>query len=139
MIIKLAKSVLTMEFIRYVIVGVASVIIEMSALVLLVEQFNIPYLESNTLAFLFTAIVNYVLSRLWVFEKTGRRKRIEFLWFALFLVLSLLISQLLMWYGVERLHIDYKISKLISIVIVVAWNFLTRKHFIFGKHHKAQA
>jgi putative flippase GtrA len=133
MIVKIAKSVLTPEFIRYLIVGVASVAIEMSILILLVERLRLPYLEGNIFAFIFTASVNYALSRLWVFERTGRKKRIEFLWFAVFLGLSLLISQALMWYGVERLGIDYKISKLISIVIVVGWNFLTRKHFVFAK------
>ncbi|MBA4146172.1 MAG: GtrA family protein, partial [Cytophaga sp.] len=92
-----------------------------------------PVLESNLIAFVITNIVNYILSRLWVFEKSGRKKRVELVWFSLFLSISLLLSQALMWIGVDYLHLDYKITKLISIVIVVAWNFLTRKHFVFAR------
>jgi len=130
---KLIKVFLTREFIRYVVVGLISVAIEMTLLIMFVEQMEMPYLQSNVLAFLITTIINYILSRLWVFEKTGRRKRVEFVLFALSVGVSLLISQTLMYVGVEQLAIDYKIAKLISIVFIVAWNFFTRKNFVFTK------
>jgi putative flippase GtrA len=130
---KLIKIIFSGEFIRYVVVGVVSVGIEMALLIMFVEWMKMSYLQSNVLAFLITNILNYALSRLWVFEKTGRRKRIEFVLFAISVSISLLISQSLMYVGVEQLHLDYKLSKLISIVIVVAWNFFTRKNFVFAK------
>ncbi len=127
------RTLLSHNFIRYIIVGVISMAIEMGMLILLVERLGLPVLESNLIAFVITNIVNYILSRLWVFEKSGRKKRVELVWFSLFLSISLLLSQALMWIGVDYLHLDYKITKLISIVIVVAWNFLTRKHFVFAR------
>ncbi|PZR41695.1 MAG: GtrA family protein [Azospira oryzae] len=127
------RTLLSHNFIRYIIVGVISMAIEMGMLILLVERLGLPVLESNLIAFVITNIVNYILSRLWVFEKSGRKKRVELVWFSLFLSISLLLSQVLMWIGVDYLHLDYKITKLISIVIVVAWNFLTRKHFVFAR------
>jgi putative flippase GtrA len=133
------KSILSLDFTKYIIVGLVSMGIEMTLLITLVEYMNIPYLESNLFAFLFTNVVNYVLSRLWVFERSGRRKRVEFFWFALFVTISLLISQAIMWYGVDFLKIDYKITKLISIAAIVAWNFLTRKHFVFSKKQSANS
>ena len=127
------RTLLSHNFIRYIIVGVISMAIEMGMLILLVERLGLPVLESNLIAFVITNIVNYILSRLWVFEKSGRKKRVELVWFSLFLSISLLLSQALMWIGADYLHLDYKITKLISIVIVVAWNFLTRKHFVFAR------
>ena len=130
---RLIKTFLSREFIRYVVVGVISAAIEMGLLILFVERLEMFYLQSNVLAFVITNITNYVLSRLWVFEKTGRRKRIEFTWFILLVGVGLLISQALMYVGVDRLGMDYKISKLISIAAIVAWNFFTRKNFVFAK------
>jgi len=130
---RLIKTFLSGEFIRYVVVGVISAAIEMGLLILFVESLKMFYLQSNVMAFVITNIINYVLSRLWVFEKTGRRKRIEFTWFILLVGVGLLISQALMYVGVDRLGMDYKISKLISIAAIVAWNFFTRKNFVFAK------
>ncbi|MBL0742208.1 GtrA family protein [Chryseolinea sp. Jin1] len=105
----------------------------MFLLIMFVERFALSYLVANVFAFLITCIINYYLSRKWVFERTGERKRVEFMLFMFFVTCGLLISQFVMWVCVGQWHIDYRISKVIATGFVVIWNFFTRKHVVFNR------
>lgn len=103
----------------------------MGLLIVFVKRFHLSPLVGNLFAFMITCILNYVLSRKWVFERTGERKRVEFFLFMLFVTCGLLISQFVMWVGIDLWHIDFRIAKVVAIGFVVIWNFFTRKHLVF--------
>src|SRR5689334_16951250 len=124
------KKIFQGSFARYLVVGITSAALEMFLLILFVEQFAVTPLVGNVFAFLITCILNYVLSRKWVFERTGERKRVEFVLFMFFVTCGLLISQFVMWIGVDQWNIDYRISKVIATGFVVIWNFFTRKYLV---------
>jgi len=121
------------SFARYLVVGITSAALEFFLLIVFVEQFGMTYLAANVFAFSITCILNYTLSRKWVFERTGERKRIEFFLFMFFVTCGLLISQLAMWIGVDQWGVDYRISKIIATGFVVIWNFFTRKYLVFNR------
>jgi len=126
------KRFLQGTFFRYIIVGITSAALETLLLVVFVERFAMTPLMGNLFAFLITCILNYLLSRKWVFERTGERKRVEFALFMFFVTCGLLISQLVMWVGVDQWQQDYLVSKVVAIGFVVIWNFFTRKYFVFN-------
>jgi len=118
--------------IRYIIVGGLSAVIEISLLILLIERFLLNPLIANVISFCVVNVVNYLLSRLWVFESTTSKKRIEFPVFVFFLACGLLINQGVFWLLTEQAgNIDYRIAKIVSISSIVAWNFFTRRFIIF--------
>jgi len=121
------------QFIRYIIVGVLSAVLELSVLVLLVEFFGLPYLTGNIFAFFLVQVINYALSRYWVFQTRGSRKRIEFPVFMFFVICGFLINQAGLWFFADKLGMNYEIAKVISIVFVVIWNFVTRRLIIFKR------
>jgi putative flippase GtrA len=127
--IDLTKS----RFGKYLAVGVLSAGIEFFLLVLLVERFKVELFVANTFAFIFTSAINYLLSRIWVFERTGVRKRKEFPVFMFFVTCGLLINQAGLYFLTEFFNIDYRIAKIMSISLVVVWNFMTRKRIVFKK------
>lgn len=54
----------------------------------------------------------------------------------MFIVLSVIglgINQLFMWLFVDMMHIYYMLSKIIATVIVMVYNFITRKIFLEKK------
>jgi putative flippase GtrA len=124
-------DLLKLQFIRYIIVGVSSAILELSLLVLLVELFGVPYLRGNILAFFLVQIINYILSRRWVFQTNGSKKRIEFPVFMFFVVCGFVINQSMLWFFADELEINYEVSKVIAIIFVVIWNFVTRRLIVF--------
>lgn len=121
------------RFIRYAIVGVFSAALELGILISLVEVFKMTYLRANVIAFSIVVIVNYILSRKWVFQSKENKKRIEFPVFMFFVGCGFLINQATLWYFVSQVGIHYEIAKIIAIGLVVIWNFFTRKFFIFKK------
>ncbi len=126
-------GLLKLQFIRYIIVGVLSALLEFSLLVLLVEFFGIPYLRGNFVAFFLVQIINYILSRHWVFQTNGSKKRVEFPVFMFFVVCGFLINQFGLWLFTERFGINYEVSKVVAIILVVIWNFVTRRLIVFKK------
>jgi|SRR5690606_8355251 len=130
--IGLIRKFLQIQFIRYVIVGMVSAAIEVTMLIVLIEHLSIHYLASNGIAFLTTNLINFTLSKTWVFESKGKRNKLEFGLFMLFVTCGLLISQSIFWICVDKLDIYYRFSKVISIAFVVLWNFLSRKHLVFN-------
>jgi putative flippase GtrA len=119
--------------VKYVIVGSCSAALEVSLLIAAVEYLHIQYLIANVFAFIITNVLNYAASRLWVFERSGARKRVELPVFAFFLGIGLAINQAALWFLVQKLFLDYRIAKVLSIGFVVIWNFFTRKHIVFKK------
>ena len=57
-------------------------------------------------------------------------KRREFIIFVTLSVLGLLINDLIMWVGTGLWGISYLITKIAATVIVMVWNFVTRKRFL---------
>ncbi len=113
------------------IVGGTSAIIEFSLLVLLVEKLKMGYLPGNVLAFSLTNIITYLLSRYFVFSPTDRKKGHEAMLFIVFLCGGLAINQSVLWAVVEFVGLDYKLSKVVAILVTIVWNFFTRKYIVF--------
>ena len=54
----------------------------------------------------------------------------EVLLFAILSVIGLGVNQLVMYLGVDLLNIHYMLCKIIATIIVMIYNFVTRKIFI---------
>ncbi len=124
------------DFLKFVIAGVLSVMIEYAVLIIFVEKVHLKVLFSNSIAFVAATTFNYIISRLWVFGKSNKRIRHElFLFFATGCV-GLVINQSVMWILVDSYQLNYKIAKLFAILVVVVWNFLTKKFLVFSDQTK---
>lgn len=128
------------EFIRYVFVGGISFIVDFTVLYLSREIFlkDIPYslYISTVIGFLAGMFVNYIFSIRFVFLSAKNmelgRSTMDKILFLLIGVIGLIISELGMGLGVEFLGINYLITKVIIVAIVMFWNYLARKKLIFN-------
>lgn len=142
MIKKLMNSKLMQQILKFGAVGFLCFFIEYGLLILLREAAGMPVLVANFLAFVVSAVVNYVLSILFVFETDKNKNKIkEFLLFFVLSVGGLLINQLVLWAGTALLDPfwsrSYIIVKPFATGVVMIYNFITRKIFIEKKQEKA--
>ena len=94
---------------------------------------------SGMISFTASVIYNYILSVKWVFDaKKDANKTQEFIVFIVLSVIGLGINQLFMWLFVDMMHIYYMLSKIIATVIVMVYNFITRKIFSRKSSFKLQ-
>lgn len=123
-----------LQLFRYTFVGGLAFIVDFGTLYILTEYFNIYYLVSGGIAFIFGLIINYFLSVKWVFNNRVIENRLlEFFLFALIGLVGLGLNELFLWILTDILLIYYLLSKIITTVLVYLWNFFARKIILFNK------
>ena len=127
---------LFIQIFKFTIVGGTAFLIDFVLLYLFKEWFHLPVLLANTLSFTVSVIYNYIASVQWVFEvdheKSAKKQFIVFIFLS---VIGLLLNDLIVWLSVEELRIYYLLAKIIATVIVMIFNFITRKIFLEKKEN----
>lgn len=123
------------QLIKFGVVGVIAFIIDYGIMVLLTEVFNIQSLISAAISFTISVIFNYIASIKWVFDvnKEKNNKAKELIIFIILSVIGLGINELIMWIMDKNFGIYYMISKIIATIVVMCYNFVTRKLFLEKK------
>ena len=120
------------QLIRYTIVGGGAFLLDISILYLLTDKVKVHYAISAALAFLVGLLVNYVLSKRWVFSRSAVESRTtEFMIFFIIGIVGLGINEIVMIIFTEVMLIYYLASKMISTITVYFWNFFARKFILF--------
>lgn len=123
-----------LQLFRYTFVGGFAFLIDFGLLILLTEYFQVYYLLSAGIAFVFGLIVNYYLSVNWVFNNRVMENRVfEFLVFMVIGIIGLGLNELFLWFLTDKFLIHYIISKVITTFIVYFWNFFARKLLLFNQ------
>lgn len=122
---------LLVQIFNFGIVGFIATIIDFVFLYIFKEYFNLPIILSNTLSFIISVIYNYWASLTFVFDVNKEKdKRKNFIIFIIFSVIGLIINDIIIWIITEFTNIHYLISKIIATIIVMIFNFITRKKFL---------
>lgn len=152
---KLWNNALLREIFRFLIVGGGATVVDfltMSAVLYIAAPEIYPDFlsvffggisEPSTLAtvlgtgagFLVGLAFNYIFSVLFVYKEKGNSKTLGgFLLFSLLSAGGLAIHLLGMYIGFDLLHINEWIIKIILTIVVLVYNYLTRKFLIFRKN-----
>ena len=119
------------QIVKFGVVGTICFGIDYGLMILLTEVGGLDYMISSGISFSVSVVVNYLLSMRFVFrprEAGGRTK--EFSVFVMLSVTGLLLTEILMWVNVEKLGLHYMFSKIAVTVIVMGYNFVTKKMFL---------
>lgn len=122
----------SVQMIRSLVVSVAALIVDFSVLVFLKEVMGVHYLLAATISFCGGVVVNYILSVKWVFAHRKLTSRhAEFVVFTIICAIGLGLNLGIIASLVQLVHIDYRLAKVVSTVIVFFWNFLARKKILY--------
>jgi putative flippase GtrA len=122
------------QFLRYLVVGGVASVVDFGTFVLLTDGLRLHYLASTAVAFCCGLVTNYLLSIAWVFStRSLTSKKTEFIIFSTIGVIGLGWSELLMFLGTGVIGVDHRLMKLITMAIVLVWNFGMRKLILFSK------
>lgn len=125
------KEKLLLQIFKFAIVGGIAFIIDYVTLIICKEVFHLDTLISAGIAFTVSVIVNYILSIKWVFEVSDKHSsKRNFIVFIIFSIMGLGLTELIMWVGEDLMHISYLIVKIAATIIVMIFNFITRKIFL---------
>jgi putative flippase GtrA len=119
------------EFVRFAIVGLASFAIDMVALVALRRGTAVPLAVDTALAFSIASLVNFVLSRQWVFSNARGGKPHEDLARYLVLVGAGLGLTTVTVPVLAVMGLDYRLAKLVASGLVALLNFVVLPRLVF--------
>ena len=122
---------LFIQIFKFVIVGGIATVLDWIIYYILYNYVKMSRLVANIISFSLSTIYNYWASTKWVFKvnKNKSNNRL-FFEFVLFSAIGLGLTELLLLIGIKVLKMDAMIIKIISTVLVMIFNFVTRKIFL---------
>jgi putative flippase GtrA len=122
------------EFMRYFAVSLLAFMLDLGAFSASLRIFGLPWAVAATLGFVVGLLVAYVLSVRFVFtnRKLRQAPSVELLTFSLVGVCGLGVTQLVLWFGIERLNANPEVSKFCAAGFTFIFNFVVRKLMLFS-------
>jgi len=112
------------KFLKFGTVGVSGMIVDFGITFLFKEKFRFNKYFSNSCGFLAAASSNFILNRLWTFQSDDPAVAFQYIKFLSLSIIGVLLSNIIIYLLHERLKWNFYFSKLISIGVVLFWNFL---------------
>ena len=123
-----------LQLFRYIFVGGTAFVVDFFFLYFFSDICGIYYLISAVLSFIISVLVNYIMSTKWVFNQDNiENKVLEFNLFILISTIGLVFTEILLYFFTDIVGLYYLISKIISAIIVLFWNFLARRVMFYGR------
>ena len=120
------------NLILYGIIGSFTSFLDFCVFTLLSQYIGIFYLIANCVSVIVGITASFTLNRAYNFRVKDKMKQ-RFLTFLLVGLFGLLLSNLILWLGIDKLNGDETVVKLASIVLVVGFQFLLNKFVTFKK------
>jgi len=126
--VKLLKS----RFLKYGIVGVLGLVVDMGLFYLLHERFGISYIFSNVVSSSLAVIHNFILNSLFTFKVKDKLFK-RFISFYLIALMGMVLSSGLLALMIEVFLMDSMLSKMISVLIVAVIQYFFNKKLTFSE------
>lgn len=122
---------LVWQILRFGVVGVLSTLLDYGGFLVLNNLFGIHYLVASTTSYALAIVFNYWLSMKYVFTSSNdRSKKAEFSIYALLTLVGLGLNQLFLYLCVSWLGTSENLGKLVATILVMLYNFISRKIWI---------
>lgn len=119
------------QIIKFCLTGGLCTVIDFGVLFVLTEQIGLSYVISNIISVSLSTIVNYILSKIIVFNFSNTLR--NFVVFIILSIVGLIINESLIILCVNVFTINYKVGKVIATGVVMCFNYLTRKYMLKEK------
>lgn len=119
------------QIIKFCFTGGLCTVIDFGVLFVLTEQIGLSYVISNIISVSLSTIVNYILSKIIVFNFSNTLR--NFVVFIILSIVGLIINESLIILCVNVFTIDYKLGKIMVTGVVMYFNYLTRKYMLKEK------
>lgn len=129
---ELVSTEFIVKFIRYALVGCTGVVVDFSITYLFKEYIKLSKYIANGLGFCTAVITNYLLNRYWTFGAGNEDVFIQFGTFLVVSMIGLLINSIIIFLMNEKLNVNFYLSKIMAIVVVVMWNFFVNYYYTFS-------
>ncbi len=128
--INFIKKMLNKDFIKYLIVGGTSFLLDYFIFYIMYKKLGIAEVYSNVTAIFIAFWYNFLLNRIWSFKSKEPFFK-QIIYYLSLMLFNMLFYSAFIYIIKERVGIDPIIGKIIAMTMIVAWNFVLYKTVIF--------
>jgi putative flippase GtrA len=120
------------QFIKYTFVGSSGVVFDIGLLALATSVLGIIPWIAVALTQIIVLTYNFTLNKLWSFRSTSM-PHAQILRYAILASWNYVFSVLAMYIFNGKFEFPYLIVRILTIMVMVLWNFLLYKHWVYKK------
>ncbi len=125
------SRLLLSSFVAFCIVGAISSSIDVGILYVLVEFFQFPVYPAAAVSLIVASLNGYILNKCFTFKDTSRKIKQQYLFFLLVALVGLILTLVFLRLFIDYFGLYYIYAKMLTLVIVVFWNFSANRTFVF--------
>jgi len=129
----MTETELLYKFLKFGLVGFSGMLLDFGVTFILKEKLGFNKYISNSFGFVTAASSNFILNRLWTFQSADPAVAVQYVKFISLSTVGVLLSNAIIYLLHDRLKWNFYLSKLISIAIVMFWNFFASYFIAFGR------
>lgn len=120
------------KLLKFCIVGTSGVILDFGVTYICKEWFRVNKYLSNSIGFVLSTTSNYIFNRNWTFHSSNPDVTMQYVKFMCIAAVGLLLSNTIIYLLNDRMKLNFYISKVISLIAIMSWNFLMNYLFTFA-------
>lgn len=121
------------KFLKFCVVGSISFVVDFGSTWFFKEKIKINKFVANGIGYMIAVVVNYTLNRLWTFNSHDDDIASQFLKFFTIALFALILNTVIVYVLNAKFRINFYISKLIAVFVVMFYNFGMNVYFTFVK------
>jgi putative flippase GtrA len=118
------------HFVRYLIVGGTTFVIDFGILYTLHTHFNVKIAAATSIAYWVSITYNFLLNRYWSFDKR-EKESLQHHITTYFMLLIFNYFFVLLFVSFFSHHINFIIAKAIAVLLQMTWTYYLYKNYIF--------
>ncbi|MEI7674228.1 MAG: GtrA family protein [bacterium] len=125
------RSAFDKTIVRYLMMAIVLVMVELSIFYLLNSVFSISYLIATPVSLILVIFLNWYFGRVFIFKNNSYKASTEFALVATVSIVGIGIQTCVVWFCVETIKLQPLNGKVIAIIVTFFWNYFVRKRYIF--------
>lgn len=121
-----------LKFLKFGIVGFSGIFVDFGVTYACKEWLKIQKYIANSIGFTVAATSNYFLNRIWTFKSQNPEVVKEFSEFFVISLVGLGLANLIVFLIHGKLKLNFYLSKLFAIGVVMLWNFFANYYITFA-------
>jgi len=130
-LINKSKRVLELQFIRYLIIGGISFIIDFTLFNFFVFGLSIEPLPANMTSIAISVLFNFIMSNYWTFKAGGNSKRKKIVKYLSIIALNYLINNTILYLLITYTSLHVAVIKIMVTILQISWTFMLYKVWVF--------
>ncbi|RXF71822.1 GtrA family protein [Arcticibacter tournemirensis] len=130
---KLLKRSLNVQMLKFGITGGSGFVIDMSVTWIFRDFVGINQYGAHAIGFFVAVINNYLINKYWTFRDNSKHSIRQFVFFFALSLIGMALNTIFLYIFVEYLEINFYVGKLLAVMLVFLWNYLSNSIMTFRK------